>query len=492
MPFNYIDPPENWDSESSQDLELHDRVNDSLHFSPHTINSMPSMDILNLLVASKSNHEATGPGHKRPLSENARLNTLLNEYLETLDFIPIGYITLDKLGQIINANIFAANQLGISNRNHLINSAFSDFISSENLDDFKLHLKNVLENGTQTCELILKKKDGIFFEAKLVSSAVYDEENNIRTFRTAINDISNLKRAEKSLKESEERLDLVLEATNDGIWDWDMAQDKTYASARCAEIFGVTEDSVSNQSMANWTSRIHPEDFERVQNVLLEHLTKQKPYNVEYRHRHESGEYRWQNLHGAALFNEKGEPYRMVGSIRDITERKKLEEDLHKISITDKLTNLYNRRFFDKRFEIELNRCARYRHPLSLLMLDIDHFKIINDSHGHQNGDAFLSMIGKVINSSIRTSDTAARYGGEEFSVIMPDTEQKEAIQVAERIRKIVKEETFFAEEDIPINTTVSIGIAEYQRNETPSSLLAKADKALYNAKEQGRNRVVF
>lgn len=413
MPFNYIEPPIIKDSESNQSIELCEQMNDSLHFSPATINSIPSMGILNHINTLDSNHDAKGLGRKNCSSEYTKRNRLLNEYLDIFDFIPMGYITLDKMGGIINANICAANQLGVQNRNGLINSDFSTFVSSENMDAFKSHLKEVLENGrNKTCVLILKKRDGTFFEAKLESSAAHDEEIKIRRFRTAISDISDLKNAEKALKESEERLDLVLEATNDGIWDWDITKGKTYASARCTEIFGVTDDNASNQSMESWTSRIHPEDFERVQKVLQDHLNKQKPYNVEYRHRHESGEYRWQNLHGTALFDE--------------------------------------------------------------------------------NGDVFLSKIGEVINANIRTSDTASRYGGEEFSVIMPDTGKNEAIQVAERIRKLVKEETFCPKDDIPINTTVSIGIAEYQRNESPTVLLARADKALYSAKEQGPNRVIF
>ncbi len=493
MPFTYIAPPEINDSESKQSIELAEQGNDSLHFSPATINSIPSMDIPYFINALNSNHNVKGHGCENSFSIPSKLNILLNEYLEIFDFIPIGYITLDSMGSIINANIYAATQLGIQNRNLLIEGSFSSFISPENLDVFKLHLKEVLENETnQTCLIILKRKDGSFFEAKLESSALRDEEKDIILFRTAISDISELKHVEKALKESEERLDLVLEATNDGIWDWDITQGKTYASSRCTEIFGITDNNVSNQSMESWTSRIHPEDFESVQKVLQDHLNKQKPYNVEYRHRHESGEYRWQNLHGTALFDKDGEPYRMVGSIRDITKRKKLEEDLHKISITDKLTKLYNRRFFDERLEIELDRCARYKHQLSLLMLDIDHFKNINDIYGHQNGDAFLSKIGNVINSNLRTSDTASRYGGEEFSIIMPDIGKDEAIQVAERIRKLVKENVFRPKDDTLINTTVSIGVAEYQSNETPSALLARADKALYRAKKQGRNRVVF
>ena len=313
MPFNYIEPPEIKESESTQSIELCEQGNDSLHVSPATINSIPSMDIPKFLNTLNSNHGVKGLGCENGFSVPSKLNILLNEYLEIFDFLPIGYMTLDSHGRIINANIYAANQLGVKNRNLLIESDFSSFISPETLDVFKLHLKEVLENVTnQTCVLILKRKDGSFFDAKLESLSLCDDEKGIRLFRITISDISDLKHSEKALKESEERLDLVLEATNDGIWDWDITQGKTYASSRCAEIFGITDDNVSNQSMESWTSRIHPEDFERVQKVLQDHLKKQKPYNIEYRHRHESGEYRLQNLHGTALFDIAGENILML------------------------------------------------------------------------------------------------------------------------------------------------------------------------------------
>ncbi len=138
---------------------------------------------------------------------------------------------------------------------------------------------------------------------------------------------AKLQRIEKALKASEERLALALEATSDGIWDWDIINGRTYASRRCSEIFGIKADTQSLKPSETWAWRIHPDDYDRVSHCLLEHLKGKAPYDVEYRHLHKSGEYRWQSSRGVALFDKNGNPHRMVGSIRDIHKRKRAEEE---------------------------------------------------------------------------------------------------------------------------------------------------------------------
>ncbi len=135
---------------------------------------------------------------------------------------------------------------------------------------------------------------------------------------------------EDALRVSEERLSLALQATSDGIWDWDIRKGLTYASARCGEIFGIRDDTEVQES-ETWASRIHPDDYRYVSQCIQEHLNGKGPYDVEYRHRHGNGEYRWQSSRGMALFNDKGKPYRMVGSIRDISARKQAEEEREKL-----------------------------------------------------------------------------------------------------------------------------------------------------------------
>ncbi len=135
---------------------------------------------------------------------------------------------------------------------------------------------------------------------------------------------------EEALRQSEQRLSLALQATSDGIWDWDIRNGRTYASARCGEIFGIRDDGEVLPSQT-WASRIHPDDYGRMSQCMQEHLKGIGPYDVEYRHRHGDGEYRWQHSRGMALFDEDGTAYRMVGSIRDITARKRYEAEKERL-----------------------------------------------------------------------------------------------------------------------------------------------------------------
>jgi diguanylate cyclase (GGDEF)-like protein len=176
---------------------------------------------------------------------------------------------------------------------------------------------------------------------------------------------------------------------------------------------------------------------------------------------------------------------------RDLTqERVRMMEKLQKLAITDGLTKLHNSRSFYSQIEVEVDRFNRYKHPLSLLLLDIDHFKHYNDTFGHLEGDKVLVRISQIIRSCLRKLDTAYRYGGEEFTVILPETTCEEARTVAERIRQAVKAEKFDPETENDITITISIGVTQYSPEEELSAFIQRADKAMYSSKQNGRNKV--
>lgn len=157
----------------------------------------------------------------------------------------------------------------------------------------------------------------------------------------------------------------------------------------------------------------------------------------------------------------------------------------------DKLTGLYNRRWFDKMLEQEYERSNRSDNPLTILLVDVDHFKSINDRYGHLTGDQVLMQLSRVLYRGVRTMDLLARMGGEEFAVILPETTQQGAADVAERIRDLVEKNIFFDLDGERMDrVTISIGIAEKKLLETPNDLIAKGDRALYLAKSSGRNCV--
>ena len=178
---------------------------------------------------------------------------------------------------------------------------------------------------------------------------------------------------------------------------------------------------------------------------------------------------------------------------RQLTEeRTRMMKKLQKLATTDGLTKLYNSRSFYSQLELEVDRYNRYGHPLSLLLLDIDHFKDYNDSFGHLEGDKVLVRFSQLIKDCLRTNDSAYRYGGEEFTVILPETGAAKAKNVAQRIRASLEAETFIPKSGQNVTITISIGVTEYYAKEELSTFIQRADKAMYRSKQNGRNRVSF
>ncbi|MBT3296656.1 MAG: diguanylate cyclase [Verrucomicrobia bacterium] len=169
-------------------------------------------------------------------------------------------------------------------------------------------------------------------------------------------------------------------------------------------------------------------------------------------------------------------------------EQAKLAVDLERLAVTDELTGLFNRRRLMERLGDEVTRAARYSRPLTLLMIDIDNFKNLNDEYGHPEGDKALTALGKLLRIDVRISDQAFRYGGEEFVILLPELQLPESMLVAERLRKVIESTSLTANPEC--NLTVSIGVAQHDGEESPDSLLNRADQAMYSAKASGRNQV--
>lgn len=182
-----------------------------------------------------------------------------------------------------------------------------------------------------------------------------------------------------------------------------------------------------------------------------------------------------------------------IASYTDITDRKKMEEELRMLATTDPLTGVNNRRKFLETSERELARCARYNHPLCILMLDADHFKSVNDTHGHDVGDKVLKLLSEICERELRDVDVFGRYGGEEFVATLPETGIDTALEVAERLRTSLAAAEVPVLGGKPLRFTVSIGAAERNKHDkSVHDLLNRADAALYQAKESGRNKVIY
>jgi diguanylate cyclase (GGDEF)-like protein/PAS domain S-box-containing protein len=318
------------------------------------------------------------------------------------------------------------------------------------------------------------------------------------------------KRASSALRESQAQLALIVEHSSDVIMLIGLDGIRRYVSPAVERLLGWRpEEMVGSAALlgSTVTEFVHPEDRQLLMDSRTALLTRSIAENsVSFRHLRRDGSWLWVDCRARLRKSAEGAgPTGIVVALRDATDRKieetKLKdalEQMERMAATDALTGLANRRHFDDVADKEWRRCGREHQPLSVLLLDADHFKLFNDRYGHLAGDRCLRVIASQLAAATqRPGDLAARYGGEEFLLLMPHTDRTGALRVAERIRKLVLD-LAIAHEGIPSPSvvTVSIGVAtawpDPESPQSVSTLLAAADTALYQAKSGGRNRVVI
>ena len=297
-------------------------------------------------------------------------------------------------------------------------------------------------------------------------------------------------RMEQELRESEERYALAAQGANDGLWDWDLKSNQIYFSPRWKSMLGFEQNEIGN-SPEEWFTRVHPKDLEHLKTKITAHLGGPVHHlQHEYRMLHKNGSYRWMFVRGLAVRNPEGRAARMAGSLTDITERKGAEKRLLHDAFHDALTGLPNRALFMDRLGLSLVRATRPGASLfAVLFLDLDRFKVVNDSLGHTIGDELLVAMAQRLKRCLRPGDTVARFGGDEFAFLLVDVRKiSGAIRVAERIKEALAAP--FNLEGHEVFTTASIGLTmgrtDYARAE---DFLRDADAAMYRAKAQGRAR---
>jgi len=308
-----------------------------------------------------------------------------------------------------------------------------------------------------------------------------------------------IRRAEshESLRQREERYALAARGANDGLWDWNLRSDDIYFSERWKAMLGF-EDSELPNTLASWFERVHPEDLPHLQTQLNLHIEGQTPhFESEYRILVDGNTYRWMLARGLAVCDDSGRAYRIAGSQTEITERKLAVEELLRSAFHDSLTGLPNRMLFMDRLDGAAKRAGRHTAThFAVLFIDLDRFKAINDSLGHQMGDRLLVEIAKRIESCVRPGDTVARMGptvarlgGDEFTVLIEDIEGvADVTRIAERICASVQEPCLLGEHEV--ETSASIGIAiSVTGFERAEDLLNDADTAMYRAKRLGKAR---
>ena len=305
-------------------------------------------------------------------------------------------------------------------------------------------------------------------------------------------EIIERKKTEEALRQSEERYALAARGANDGLWDWQLSQNKVYFSSRWKSMLGY-ESADLGTGPEEWFRLVHPDDRKHFEAKIATHLNGHTTHmECEYRMLHKDGAYRWVLNRGLAVRDINGKAYRMAGSQTDISERKMAEKQLFFDAFHDALTGLPNRALFTDRLQHRLRQAAKSKqrptgYMFAVLFLDLDRFKIINDSLGHLVGDRLLVAVSRRLTESVRPGDTVARLGGDEFAILIEDVRDREhAEQVTERLQKELPAP--FLIEGHEVFTTASIGIAlSSQDYEKPEDMIRDADIAMYQAKARGK-----
>lgn len=319
---------------------------------------------------------------------------------------------------------------------------------------------------------------------------------NVRLLHRSQKEAAERERTEAALREqegvvraqrrSEERFRSLVQNTSDLIVILDSVGRMSYLSPAAEQVWGYRQETLLNTSAIGW---VHPEDVTAARALIAE--TSNQPgvnLTAEIRLRHADG--RWRDCELVAT-NLLGQPAvdGIVLTCRDVTERKAYEQELAHLAFRDALTGLPNRALFLDRLERALASVESRRRPVAVLFLDLDNFKVVNDSLGHEHGDALLMAIAKRVQLCLRGGDTAARLGGDEFTLLLEDADQETAIGVATRLAAALRSPLDLAGRPVIISGSIGIALSTPERQERADSLLRNADLAMYRAKADGKAR---
>ena len=298
------------------------------------------------------------------------------------------------------------------------------------------------------------------------------------------------RRAEEALRESEERYTLAVRGASDGLWDWDLRTGELYLSPRWKEILGYATDEIG-ATPEEWLGRVHPSETTALTAQLRAHLDGSTPhFEFEHRLRQRDGSYRWVLARGLAVRSAADEAHRIAGSLTDISERKKAEEELRRNAFCDPLTDLPNRAVFEDRLDHAIRIAGRRAgYTFAVLFLDVDHFKVVNDSLGRAAGDQLLIAFARRLEGFLRPGDTVARFGGDEFVMLLEDIrDEGHATLIADRVLKGVSEPFPVGGHDLRVTASAGL-VLKSPTHDSAGAYLRGADAAMYRAKSLGRAR---
>jgi diguanylate cyclase (GGDEF)-like protein/PAS domain S-box-containing protein len=335
-----------------------------------------------------------------------------------------------------------------------------------------------------------RRKDSTIFPVEVKTTVI--NYNGHEYFLSIARNITNRCLNEIDLVGREKNIWKALNACSDGVWDWNVCDNSVYFSPSLKRMLGYGPDEI-DPVFDTWETNIHPNDLGRVMQALQEYMDgKRERYEAVYRLKNRNAHYLW--VHDIGCISNHlpdGQPLSLTGIVRNITDYKVHELRLMELAAYDDLTDLRNRRECTRIFIKQLEFAQRKNQPLSILLLDLDFFKTVNDIHGHLAGDQVLKEIAQQLMQHVRKSDYLFRWGGEEFMLICPATTADEAFQLAEKLRIVIEHHSIIYK-GTPLSITASFGTSTYPDNaNSREELTLSADSALYTAKSKGRNCVV-
>lgn len=344
------------------------------------------------------------------------------------------------------------------------------------IDELRLCLKEArFFEGTTTNY----RKDGSSYTVRWSISPVRDDSGRVTNFVSVQQDISAYVQAEHTNR----LLARALDATSDPVMLTDANARIIFANTAFAKSTGYTVDEIQGSTPALFKSGKHDETFYA---AMRRSLASGRDFRATFINRRRDGTLYHAEQSISPIFDEKGCISHYVSVSKDITKRVEREQALLRAATKDKLTGLHNRHHGEKVLAEAYITARTLEHPLTLVMCDIDHFKQINDRFGHPTGDRILVELAGLLKQAVRSRDAVIRWGGEEFMIVLEDCAQKDAVDLAERIRDRVN-----AYEDAEVGSlSLSLGLATLAPDEAIDKLIARADSALYDAKRSGRNRL--
>jgi len=345
-------------------------------------------------------------------------------------------------------------------------------------------MRAVLRGEPQDFEQTITKPDGSVIHTYSHYLPDFDETDRVRGFFVTASDVTPLKNAQLALRYFE----AIVESSRDAIISMDLEGKATSWNRGATETFGYE----AHEMIGNPLTRLFPPELQDEEIGILRRIEQGETVkHFETRRIPKDGTAIDVSVMLSPIQDTTGAIVGASTIYRDISAQKEAQNALERLARTDTLTGLSNRRHFMELAASELNRTVRYGGELSLLMMDLDHFKSVNDRYGHHVGDLVLQSLSSVCGATLREIDAVGRIGGEEFAVVLPQTDGSRAFVVAERLRKAIMDTPLALRDGTAVHFTVSIGVATLMGDQTDlDGLLACADKALYAAKNGGRNRV--